>query len=49
LLGYKNLHKAFTRYQIGKAAPAFGQPGGGSQVFLLDKIPLKNFEPGIKL
>jgi len=37
---------AGTRYQIGTAASAFGQPGGGVQVLLLDRIPAANFGPG---
>ena len=32
--------------QEGTAAPAFGQPGGLPQVFLLDRIPSANFSPG---
>jgi hypothetical protein len=40
---------AGTRYQIGTAASAFGQAGGGSQVLLLDQIPAANFGPGVPL
>lgn len=32
-----------TRYQIGTAAEAFGQPGGGTQILLLDRVPAANF------
>jgi hypothetical protein len=37
---------AGTRYQIGPAAGAFGQPGGATQVLLLDRIPVANFGDG---
>lgn len=40
---------AGTRYQIGTAASAFGQPGGATQVLLLDRIPASNFGPGAPL
>lgn len=40
---------AGTRYQIGKAASAFGQPGGGTQVLLLDRISPSNFGTTISL
>jgi hypothetical protein len=40
---------AGTRYQIGTAAPAFGQTGGGTQVQLLQQIPSASFGPGIPL
>ena len=40
---------AGTRYQTGKAASAFGQPGGGIQVLLLDRISPTNFGPTIPL
>ena len=32
-----------TRIQIGPAAPAFGQLGGGTQIVLLDDIPLSSY------
>lgn len=32
-----------TRIRIGRAAPAFGQPGGGEQVQLLELIPPASF------
>jgi RHS repeat-associated protein len=35
-----------TRFQIGTAGRAFGQPGGGIQIQLLDRIPPANFRPG---
>jgi RHS repeat-associated protein len=38
---------AGTRYQIGTAASAFGQPGGATQVLLLQDIPIINFSPGV--
>lgn len=34
---------AGTRLQIGTAAPAFGQAGGGVQVQLLERIPASSF------
>lgn len=40
---------AGTRYQIGTAAPAFGQAGGATQVQLLDRIPAQNFGPAVPL
>jgi hypothetical protein len=40
---------AGTRIQIGTAAKAFGQPGGGPQILLLDNIPRSSFGPGIPL
>ena len=40
---------AGSRYQIGTAASAFGQPGGGAQVLLLDRIPAANFGPATPL
>ena len=38
-----------TRVQFGTAAPAFGQPGGGLQMQLLDLIPRSAFGPGALL
>ena len=40
---------AGTQFQIGRAAAAFGQPGGGLQVQLLERIPTSSFEPGVPL
>ncbi len=40
---------AGTRYQVGAAASAFGQPGGATQVQLLDRIPGSSFHPGVPL
>jgi len=40
---------AGTRYQVGTAASAFGQPGGAIQVLLLDRIPAGNFGAGAQL
>jgi hypothetical protein len=40
---------AGTRFQIGTAAEAFGQPGGGTQILLLERIPPSNFGPGTPL
>jgi hypothetical protein len=40
---------AGTRIQTGTAGPLFGQPGGASQVLLLDRIPAANFGPGVPL
>ena len=40
---------AGTRLQIGTAAPAFGQAGGGVQVQLLEHIPLPNFGSPVPL
>jgi hypothetical protein len=40
---------AGTRIQIGTAGPAFGQPGGGTQIQLLERIPSANFGPGNKM
>ena len=40
---------AGTRYQVGTAASAFGQPGGAGQVLLLDRIPAANFGSGAPL
>ncbi len=40
---------AGTRIQIGAAGSAFGQPGGASQILLLDRIPAANFGPGVPL
>ena len=37
------------RIQVGKAAPAFGQPGGGQQVKLLEGISESCFQPGVPL
>ncbi|CAN5121559.1 hypothetical protein BH10PSE2_BH10PSE2_10750 [soil metagenome] len=34
---------AGTRMRVGMAAPAFGQPGGGRQVELLELIPASSF------
>lgn len=34
---------AGTLIRMGRAAPAFGQPGGGEQVQLLELIPAENF------
>ena len=45
----KVLVPAGTRYQIGKSASAFGQPGGDIQVLLLDRISPANFGPTIPL
>lgn len=38
-----------TWFQHGSAAPAFGQPGGGQQTLLLERIPSHSFGPGVKL
>lgn len=38
-----------TWLQSGIAAPAFGQPGGGQQIQLLERIPAHSFGPGVKL
>ncbi|HEY1933180.1 MAG TPA: hypothetical protein VGG99_14290 [Acetobacteraceae bacterium] len=38
-----------TWIQIGIVAPAFGQPGGGAQIQLLERIPLNRFGPGVRL
>lgn len=38
-----------TRLQFGRVAPAFGQPGGGSQIQLLERIPSHRFGPGYPL
>jgi RHS repeat-associated protein len=40
---------AGTQIQFGTAASAFGQPGGGIQIQLLNRIPLSNFGPGVPL
>ncbi len=40
---------AGTRFQFGQASATFGQPGGGWQVELLDKIPETNFSNGAPL
>ena len=40
---------AGTRLQVGQAAAAFGQAGGGAQVQLLDRIPASSFGPGTPL
>jgi RHS repeat-associated protein len=40
---------AGTRFQIGTAGSGFGQPGGGVQLNLLDKIPASSFGPGVPL
>lgn len=40
---------AGTRFQVGTAAGAFGQPGGGTQILLLERIPPSNFGPGTPL
>ena len=40
---------AGIRIQVGKAAPAFGQPGGGQQVKLLEGISESCFQPGVPL
>jgi len=40
---------AGTRLQIGIAGKHFGQPGGGVQVMLLDRIPASNFGAGVPL
>lgn len=40
---------AETRIQYGTAARAFGQPGGGIQIQLLERIPISNFGPGVPL
>ncbi len=38
-----------TQIQWGTAAPAFGQPGGGRQIELLERIPGESYGPGIPL
>lgn len=40
---------AGTRMKVGIAAPAFGQPGGGRQVQLLQLIPPESFSEPIPL
>jgi hypothetical protein len=40
---------AGTRIQVGEAGGAFGQPGGWTQVQLLERIPLENFGKGVLL
>jgi len=35
--------------QTGTAAPAFGQPGGGTQMQLLEDIPPGSFQPGVPI
>jgi RHS repeat-associated protein len=37
-----------TRFQIGVAGRAFGQPGGAVQVQLLDRIPASSFGVGVR-
>jgi hypothetical protein len=38
-----------TWIQYGTAASAFGQPGGGQQIQLLERIPGHSFGPGMPL
>lgn len=38
-----------TRIQYGRVSPAFGQPGGGIQIQLLQRIPSYRFGRGIPL
>jgi RHS repeat-associated protein len=38
---------AGTRLQRSRALPAFGRRGGGEQFELLDRIPSRNFKPGV--
>ena len=40
---------AGTRVQAGTARENFGQPGGGEQIQLLDRIPSESFGPGERL
>jgi RHS repeat-associated protein len=40
---------AGTRMQVGTAAPAFGNPGGATQVQLLQRLPASAFGPGVGL
>ena len=40
---------AGTQIQWGKAARAFGQPGGATQIQLLEDIPAENYGPGLPL
>lgn len=49
LLVSKVVVPAGTRFQIGVAAPGFGQPGGAVQVQLLENIPVSSFDPGSAL
>lgn len=46
---YVDTVPAETRIQIGTAGAAFGQPGGASQILLLDRIPPANFGLGVPL
>ena len=40
---------AGTQFQYGPTASAFGQPGGGTQIQLLQRLPVSSYGPGVPL